>query len=118
MLTDFSALTAELSRIPNQRRVGRVTAVGTAALEIAGLSHHARIGDQVAIGVGGGASQPGEIGGEVVGVGPERGRGVPRVEDRAVGCGGREAGAGGAVGARCSAHAVDRIRDGFAQVTG
>ena len=62
--------------------------------------------------------QHGEIGGEVVGVGPERGRGVPRVEDRAVGCGGGEAGAGGAVGARCSAHAVDRIRDGFAQVTG
>ena len=68
MLTDFSALAAELARIPNQRRVGRVTAVGTAALEIAGLSHHARIGDQVAIGVGGGASQPGEIGGEIVGV--------------------------------------------------
>lgn len=68
MLTDFSALTAELARIPNQRRVGRVTAVGTAALEIAGLSNHARIGDQVAIGVGNGAAQVSEIGGEVVGV--------------------------------------------------
>jgi flagellum-specific ATP synthase len=68
VLTDFSALTAELARIPNQRRVGRVTAVGTAALEIAGLSHHARIGDQVAIGVGSGAAPASDIGGEVVGV--------------------------------------------------
>ena len=49
MLTDFTALGAELARVSNQRRVGRVTAVGTAALEIAGLSSHARIGDQVAI---------------------------------------------------------------------
>ena len=54
MLTDFSALAAELSRISNHRRVGRVAAVGTAALEIAGLTHHARIGDQVAIGIGDG----------------------------------------------------------------
>ena len=38
MLTDFAALGAELARISNQRRVGRVTAVGTAALEIAGLT--------------------------------------------------------------------------------
>ena len=38
MLTDFAALGAELARVSNQRRVGRVTAVGTAALEIAGLS--------------------------------------------------------------------------------
>jgi flagellum-specific ATP synthase len=64
VLTDFTAITAELARIPNQRRVGRVTAVGTAALEIAGLSNHARIGDQVAIGVGSGAP----LGGEIVGV--------------------------------------------------
>ena len=55
MLTDFYALRAELARVSNQRRVGRVNAVGTAALEIAGLSNHARIGDQVAIGLGGGA---------------------------------------------------------------
>ena len=54
MLTDFAALGAELARVSNRRRVGRVTAVGTAALEIAGLSNHARIGDQVAIGLGGG----------------------------------------------------------------
>jgi len=66
MLTDFEALGAELARLSNTRRVGRVTAVGTAALEIAGLSNHARIGDQVAIGLGGRAAQ--ELGGEVVGV--------------------------------------------------
>ena len=59
MLTDFAALGAELARIPNQRRVGRVTAVGMAALEIAGLSNHARIGDQVAIGLG---PERGEVG--------------------------------------------------------
>ena len=35
-----------------------------AALEIAGLSNHARIGDQVAIGLGGGAA----LGGEIVGI--------------------------------------------------
>ena len=64
MLTDFAALGAELARIPNQRRVGRVTAVGMAALEIAGLSNHGRIGDQVAIGLGGGAA----LGGEIVGI--------------------------------------------------
>jgi flagellum-specific ATP synthase len=66
MLTDFVALGAELARIRNARRVGRVTAVGTAALEIGGLSNHARIGDQVAIGLGGRAAH--ELGGEVVGV--------------------------------------------------
>ena len=39
MLTDFAALGAELARdLRTSRRVGRVTAVGTAALEIAGLS--------------------------------------------------------------------------------
>jgi flagellum-specific ATP synthase len=64
MLTDFSALGAELARVSNQRRVGRVSAVGTAALEIAGLSNHARIGDQVAIGLGGGDA----LGGEIVGI--------------------------------------------------
>ena len=64
MLTDFSALGAELARVSNQRRIGRVTAVGTAALEIAGLSSHARIGDQVAIALPGGS----DLGGEVVAV--------------------------------------------------
>ena len=64
MLTDFEALAAELARVTNQRRVGRVTAVGTAALEIAGLSNHARIGDQVAIGLGQGQA----LGGEIVGI--------------------------------------------------
>lgn len=61
MLTDFTALTAEISRIPNHRRVGRVAAVGTAAIEIAGLTHQARIGDQVSIGLDSGAGLMGEI---------------------------------------------------------
>lgn len=65
MLTDFTALGAELARVSNRRRVGRVTAVGTAALEIGGLSNHARIGDQIAIGLGSGA---GALGGEIVGI--------------------------------------------------
>ena len=65
MLTDFAALGAELARIPNQRRVGRVTAVGMASLEIAGLSNPAPIGDQVAIGLGGGGAA---LGGEIVGI--------------------------------------------------
>lgn len=65
MLTDFATLGAELARLRNQRRVGRVTAVGLAALEIAGLSNHARIGDQVAIGLGGGGAP---LGGEIVGI--------------------------------------------------
>ncbi len=65
MFADFGALGAELARVQNQQRVGRVTTVGTAALEIAGLSNHARIGDQVAIGLGGGRAP---LGGEVVGI--------------------------------------------------
>lgn len=64
MLTDFAALQAELARIPNHRRVGRVASVGAAALEITGLTHQARIGDQVAIDIG--AETP--LGGEIVGV--------------------------------------------------
>jgi flagellum-specific ATP synthase len=64
MATDFSALRAEIARIPNHRRVGRVAAIGTAALEVAGLTHRARIGDQVAIGLGRG----GALGGEIVGI--------------------------------------------------
>jgi flagellum-specific ATP synthase len=64
MLTDFTALRAEIGRIANHRRVGRVTALGTAALEIEGLTHQARIGDQVAIGLRSGA----ELGGEIVAI--------------------------------------------------
>lgn len=64
MLTDFTALGAEISRISNHRRIGSVVAVGSAALEIAGLTHQARIGDQVVIGMGSGA----EIGGEIVAI--------------------------------------------------
>ncbi len=61
MLTDFAALEAELSRISNHRRIGRVAAVGGAALEIAGLTHHARIGDQVSIRLRRGETLGGEI---------------------------------------------------------
>lgn len=64
MLTDFSALQAELARISNHRRMGRVVAVGSAALEIAGLTHQARIGDQVAIALRAGS----ELGGEIVSI--------------------------------------------------
>lgn len=61
MLTDFSALQAELERVSNHRRVGRVVAVGTASIEIAGLTHQARIGDQVAITLHAGPDLCGEI---------------------------------------------------------
>lgn len=70
MLTDFSALTSELTRISNHRRIGRVVAVGTASLEIAGLTHQARIGDQVAIGMRAGH----ELGGEIVGISEDHAR--------------------------------------------
>jgi flagellum-specific ATP synthase len=68
MLTDFSALRTEISRIANSRRVGRVVAVSTASLEIAGLVHQARIGDQIAITLRNGSS----LGGEIVGVSESR----------------------------------------------
>ena len=61
MLTDFTALQQEISRISNSRRVGRVVALGQASLEIAGLTHQGRIGDQLAIALRGGATLGGEI---------------------------------------------------------
>ncbi len=61
MLSDFTALGRGIGRIANHRRVGRVVAVGQAALEIAGLTHQARIGDQVAIALRSGATLGGEI---------------------------------------------------------
>jgi flagellum-specific ATP synthase len=70
MLTDFSALRTEISRISNLRRVGRVISVNTASLEIAGLVHQARIGDQIAITLKNGQ----ELGGEIVGVTEARAR--------------------------------------------
>ncbi|WP_424933866.1 FliI/YscN family ATPase [Amaricoccus macauensis] len=70
MLTDFSALSTEISRISNTRRVGRVVAVSTDSLEIAGLVHQARIGDQIAIMLKNGT----ELGGEIVGVSESRAR--------------------------------------------
>ncbi|MBP7240723.1 FliI/YscN family ATPase [Amaricoccus sp.] len=62
MLNDFSALRQEIGRIRNHVRVGRVVAIGQASLEIAGLTHQARIGDQVSIAARGG----GVLGGEIV----------------------------------------------------
>jgi flagellum-specific ATP synthase len=61
MFTDFSALRSELSRVSNHRRVGRVVEVSAAALEIAGLTHQARIGDQVSIELREGGGLAGEI---------------------------------------------------------
>ncbi len=61
MLTDFTALRAEVGRIANHQRIGRVVSLSPAALEIAGLTHQARIGDQVAIGLRGGRALGGEI---------------------------------------------------------
>ena len=66
MLSDFRTLAADLARQPNHHRVGRVSAVGTAAIEVSGLTHQARIGDQVAIGVAPGATPGAIVGGEVV----------------------------------------------------
>jgi flagellum-specific ATP synthase len=54
MPSDLSALAADLDRIVNHRRCGRVVSVGTAALEVAGLTHQARLGDAVTIDVDGG----------------------------------------------------------------
>jgi len=64
MLTDFAAVRAEVARISNSRRVGRVVSVGANALEIAGLTHRARLGDQIEIRLAGG----GTLGGEIVGL--------------------------------------------------
>ncbi len=64
MLIDFTSLTSEISRISNYKRVGRVVSVSTAFLEIEGLTHQARIGDQVAIHLRNGQ----ELGGEIVNI--------------------------------------------------
>jgi flagellum-specific ATP synthase len=63
MPTDFRALHAELDRIVNHRRRGRVVALAEAAIEIAGLTHQARIGDGIVVDAAGGS-----IAGEVVAV--------------------------------------------------
>ncbi len=110
MLTDFTALTAELSRISNHRRVGRVAAVGTASLEIAGLTHQARIGDQVAIGLAGGT----ELGGEIVGISERHARAMTYapLDGAAVG---RPAALLGPAGTHPDASWVGRIVDAFGQ---
>ncbi len=70
MFTNFNALEAEFSRISNHRRVGRVAAVSTASLEIAGLTHQARIGDQVAITM----KSANPLGGEIVAISAQNAR--------------------------------------------
>jgi flagellum-specific ATP synthase len=118
MLTDFAALGAELARIPNRRRVGRVSSVGTAALEIAGLSNHARIGDQVAIGIGGGAAVGRALGralgGEIVGVSESQARAMTYapLDGAAVG---DEVALLGAAGVHPAESWVGRIVDAFGQ---
>jgi flagellum-specific ATP synthase len=59
----FSALAAELDRISINRRIGRVAAVSEAALELAGLTHQARIGDGVSV-----ACATGQLAGEIVAI--------------------------------------------------
>ncbi len=61
MANDFIALAQEIRRISNHRRIGRVVELGQASLEVAGLTHQARIGDQVAISLRSGATLGGEI---------------------------------------------------------
>jgi flagellum-specific ATP synthase len=61
MLTDFTPLQADIARISNVRRVGRVVAVGSGSIEIAGMTHQARIGDQVEIAMRSGGRVAGEI---------------------------------------------------------
>ena len=70
MRTDFSALAAELSRLSNTERVGRIETVSSAAIEVEGLTHQARIGDQIEIRAAGG----GLLGGEIVGLAANRAR--------------------------------------------
>jgi flagellum-specific ATP synthase len=110
MLTDFTALTAELSRIPNHKRVGRVAAVGTASLEIAGLTHQARIGDQVSIALASGR----DLGGEIVGISETRARAMTYapLEGAAVG---RAATLLGETGVHPDASWIGRIVDAFGQ---
>ena len=64
MTTDFAALQREIARISNHRRIGRVVSLAATAMDVAGLTHQARIGDQVAIGARGGRA----LGGEVVAI--------------------------------------------------
>jgi flagellum-specific ATP synthase len=110
MLTDFTALAAEISRIPNHRRVGRVAAVGTAAIEIMGLTHQARIGDQVAIGLAGGS----ELAGEIVGISENHARAMTyaALDGAAVG---RPATLLGPAGAHPDPSWIGRIVDAFGQ---
>lgn len=63
MALTFSALEAELGRIANFRRHGRVVALTESSIEIAGLAHQARIGDGLRI-----ETAQGSVTGEIIGV--------------------------------------------------
>lgn len=63
MIPPLSALEAELGRIANYRRHGRVVALTEASVEITGLTHQARIGDGVRI-----ETAAGPVAGEIVAV--------------------------------------------------
>ena len=110
MLTDFSGVASELTRITNHRRIGRVVAVGTASLEIAGLTHQARIGDQVAIAMGAGRS----LGGEIVGISEDHARAMTYAPLEAAAVGNRVTLLGPA-GVHPDASWVGRIVDAFGQ---
>jgi flagellum-specific ATP synthase len=63
MTNDFRTLHAALDRVSNHRRRGRVVALAEAAIEVAGLTHQARIGDGIVVDAAGTA-----VAGEIVGV--------------------------------------------------
>lgn len=63
MARPFESLHAELDRITTHIRYGRVVAVSEASMEVAGLTHQARIGDGIVI-----ATARGAISGEIVAV--------------------------------------------------
>lgn len=110
MLTDFAAMRAEVSRISNSRRVGRVVSVGANALEIAGLTHRARLGDQIEIALAGG----GPLGGEIVALCRDTARAMTYapLDGAAVG---DEATLLGAAGVHPDPSWVGRIVDAFGQ---
>ncbi|MFO1105066.1 MAG: FliI/YscN family ATPase [Amaricoccus sp.] len=110
MLTDFAALQAELSRLGNTRRVGRVATVGAAALEITGLTHQARIGDQVAIDIG----TDERLGGEIVGIGADHARAMTYQPCDGAAVGGRVT-LLGPTGVHPDASWIGRIVDAFGQ---
>lgn len=61
MQGDFAVLTQSIADLSAIRRIGRVDAVLPGSVSVAGLSHHARMGDAVAISDDGGRVVEGEI---------------------------------------------------------